>query len=97
MSSTSTSSSMHSKMKSVLVNHLERKVVFQIPQEKDISDVKFLIMKFQKKFNLKSNMQVIFQRFDAEWEQLVDLEEDDLIDDKDKLTAIITSFGKVSI
>lgn len=76
-------------VKSVLVSHLERKVIFKIPKEKCVSDVEFLILEFKKKFSHESNA-ITFQRFDADWDQIVDLEENEVLNDKDKLTAVIT-------
>lgn len=88
-----------SEVKSVLVTHLERKVVFRIPKKKLISDMTFLVKEFKKKFHCDATTEITFQRFDVEWDQLIDLEENDVIHDKDKLTVVISlmqHLGKVS-
>lgn len=80
-------------LKSVLVSHLERRVVFKVPSDqKDIHDVEFVAQEFRKKFSYGSNVHVsiTFQRFNSLWGEHIDLEEDDVINDKDKLTAVIT-------
>lgn len=94
----SDSSSFEPSRKSVLVSYSERRVVFKIPNEQIGGDVKFLVEEFRRKFNLLANVQVTFQRFDdVEWGELIDLEESDFLDDKDKLTAVIkkAEFGDV--
>ena len=70
-------------------NHLDRKVIFKIPKEKDVNDIEFLVLEFKKKFSIVRDT-ITFQRFDADWDQNVDLEEDEVLNDKDKLTAVIT-------
>ena len=75
--------------KSVLVSYLERKRVLKIPDEKTATDVEFLREKFRKEFNLESNVNIIFQRFDDEWSENIDLDDEAIINNKDKLTAMV--------
>ena len=75
----------HGSVKSILVNHLDRKVIFKIPKEKDVNDIEFLVLEFKKKFSIVRDT-ITFQRFDADWDQNVDLEKDEVLNDKDKLT-----------
>lgn len=73
--------------RSVLVNYMERRKVFKIPN--NANDVQYLTGEFKKEFSLELS-EVTFQRFDEEWGLPVDLEPDKSIDDKDKLTAVVT-------
>ena len=88
----------NSSQKAVLVCCGERKVL-NIAKKKSTTDLEFLKEKFYQEFGLKS-CHVSFQRFDEEWDEYVELGEDSIIHNKDKLTAIVeaaSSFeGKVS-
>lgn len=66
--------------------------MFKIPKEKGVSDVEFLVQEFKKKFSYDSNVQVTitFQRFEDEWGERVELEKDEVVNNKDKLTAVVT-------
>ena len=57
-----------------------------------MSDVSFLELEFRKKFAFEAhvNLVVTFQRFDPEWNETVDLDEAAVINNKDKLTALVT-------
>ena len=49
----------------------------------------FLSEKFRKEFGFDSNVNVVFQRFDEEWNENIDLDAKSMIKDKDKLNAVI--------
>ena len=56
-----------------------------------MSDVSFLTKEFRKEFSYDGNVNVVvtFQWYDHEWDEMVDLDPDSRINDKDKLTAVV--------
>ena len=80
------------KTKSVLVTYLERNKVLKIPYSNDSPDVKRLEKEFRKEFKFDSNVRLIitFQRFDRDWEEFVDLDDECTLLDKDKLKAVVS-------
>ena len=71
--------------------YLERKKKFSLPTVKDLSDVQYLKREFLTAFAFKQeravNLSVSFQSFDKEFDDFVEVEEDDDIPDKTKLKA----------
>ena len=57
-----------------------------------LSDVEILTKSFRTEFSFESNVNVVvtFQRHAPEWGELMDLESDSIINNKDKLTAVVT-------
>lgn len=80
------------KTKSVLVTYLERNKVLKIADSNDSSDVKRLEEEFRKEFKFDSNVRLIitFQRYDRDWEEFVDLDDECTLLNKDKLKAVVT-------
>jgi hypothetical protein len=80
------------KTKSVLVTYLERNKVLKIADSNDSSDVKRLEGEFRKEFKFDSNVRLIitFQRYDRDWEEFVDLDDECTLLNKDKLKAVVT-------
>jgi len=78
--------------KVVLVSHLERNKKISIPEPNSEGDIDYLRREFLKNFYFEKNvkLQITFQQFDPEWEEYVDLEEDAVVQHKDKLKAIVT-------
>jgi len=78
--------------KVVLVSHLERNKKISIPEPNSEGDINYLRREFLKNFYFEKNvkLQITFQQFDPEWEEYVDLEEDAVVQHKDKLKAIVT-------
>ena len=78
-------------VKVVLVSYLESSKTFKIPGDQDGSELEYLTEEFMKAFSFESNvnLKVSFQRFSPEWDQYVDLEEEDKLRNKDKLKAIV--------
>ena len=78
--------------KSVLVTYLERHKVLKVPNSTESSDMKFLQDEFKKEFKFDSNVRldITFQRFDSDWGEYVDLDEDSTLVHKDKLKAVVT-------
>lgn len=79
-------------MKSVLVSFLERNKVIKCPADSEEGDVSFLKREFRKQFSFEKHVaiDVTFQRFDSEWEEYVDLD-DETVSNKEKLKVVITS------
>ena len=77
----------------VPVSYLERKKKFSLPTVKDLSDVEYLKREFLTAFAFKQeravNLSVSFQSFDKEFNDFVEVEEDDDIPDKTKLKAVV--------
>lgn len=77
--------------KMVLVSYLDRNKVISIPADIEEGSVKYVIQELKKSFNLENsgNMVVVLQRYDPLWEMNIDLEEDDLLANKDKLKVVM--------
>lgn len=55
------------------------------------TDIQSLVVEFLKSFQLNGDsVSVTFQRFDEEWDEDVEIDEGDVINDKDELTAIVS-------
>ena len=63
----------------------------KIPEEKMESDLMFLDKSFRRLFSYSNNVSisVSFQRFDDDWDEYIELCEEDVIQHKDKLKAIV--------
>ena len=61
----------------VLLSYLDRNKPVIVPQDTE-SDISFLRKQFLRSFNYSKNVRLVvtFQRFDNEWNEYVDLEED---------------------
>ena len=53
----------------------------------------FLKREFRKQFSFEKHVaiDVTFQRFDSEWEEYVDLDDDETVSNKEKLKVVVTS------
>lgn len=80
------------KTKSVLVTYLERNKILKIPVSSKTGELKFLEKEFRNEFKFESNVNLLitFQRFDGEWDEYVDLDEDCALAHKDKLKAVVS-------
>ena len=76
--------------KSVLVSYLDR--------PSGLDDLQFLESEFKTSFSFQKNVRlcVTFQRYDKDWEEYVDLEPTDIIENKDKLRAGMGSITYVN-
>ena len=65
--------------------------MIRIPHGKPsgLDDLQFLESEFKTSFSFQKNVRlcVTFQRYDKDWEEYVDLEPTDIIENKDKLRA----------
>ena len=64
----------------------------KISPNSGLSDVEVLTKSFRTEFKFEANVNVVitFQRFDPDWDETVDLESESVINDKDKLIAVVT-------
>ena len=84
-------------MRSVLisycpVSHLERNKIIHIPDDCDESDLDYLKKQCRSLFSFGKNisLQIVFQRYDLDWESYIDLDEDSIIEHKEKFRLIVT-------
>ena len=79
--------------KVVLLGYLERKKRIAIAEKRTENELEYLKEEFLKSFNLQSTVkphQITFQRFDPEWDEYVDVEEGDVLVNKDKLKVVVS-------
>ena len=79
--------------KLVLVPYLERKKKIIIPKKSTKEEHDYLTKQFLHTFDLELNVkpqQVTFQRFDPEWDEYIDLEADEDLQNRDKLKVVVT-------
>jgi hypothetical protein len=78
--------------KSVLVNYLERNKIFTIPALTNLSDIAFLETQFRKEFMFQRNVNIgiTFQRYDSDWGEYIDAEQDCQLNHKEKLKVVVT-------
>ena len=79
------------KAKTVLVSYLDRNKLMEIPEHKVETDLMFLDDSFRHLFSYCDNVSITvsFQRFDSEWDEYIELSEGDMIQDRDKLKAVV--------
>lgn len=63
-----------------------------IPAEKKTSDLSFLELSFRQVFNFEKqvNLAISFQRYDRDFDELVDLEDSDEVTHLEKLNVVVT-------
>ena len=79
--------------KLVLVAYLERKKKITIPKKSTKEEHDYLTQQFLHIFDLELSVkpqQVTFQRFDPEWDEYIDLEADEGLQNRDKLKVVVT-------
>ena len=81
---------MEALCKAVLVSYMDRNKVLKIPlNDSTKPDVRYLEEEFRREFQMRSNMCITFQKYDLEWEEYVDIEEFDVVQNKEKLKAVV--------
>ena len=75
--------------KSVLISYLDSKKAIKLPEKEGLEFLKEAVM---KSFSFERKARIEFQRFNAEWDEYVDLDELDDINHKDKLKVVVTCF-----
>ena len=68
-------------IKSVLISYLDSSKPVKIPAVYDGTELDYLTRIFMKAFSFESNvnLKITFQRFSTDWEQYVDLDENDIV------------------
>ena len=79
------------KMKVVLLSYLDRNKLVKVPEDKSESDVEYLKIEFRKEFACENHVSIfiVLQRFDQEWGEYIDLDKDDIVENKMKLKVVI--------
>lgn len=79
--------------KTVLLTYQESKKKVVIPHDKPGSDLDYLEITFRNLFHFEKQVRLFisFQRFDQDFGELVDLEQSDEINHKDKLNVVVSS------
>jgi hypothetical protein len=82
---------MTEKQVHVLVSYLERKKVFTLSTSVP-NQLELLKDRFRKEFKFEHNvnLDISFQRYDPEWDDHVDLDKDSVLQEKEKLKAVVT-------
>ena len=75
----------------VLVSYLGRRQAFSLRENDTIGKMIDLKQQVSLYFEIPSGTKVIFQRFDKEWDTCLDLDEADVIQDRDKLEVMVIS------
>ena len=77
--------------KSVLVSYQQRNKILQIPESKEETDIEFLTGEFKRAFELGETFDIIvFQVFDKEWNEYIDLDGNSSLCNKDKIRVVLT-------
>lgn len=76
--------------KLILVTYLENSKILRIPTDA-VDELNSLEQQFVKKFKVASGIKFSFQRYDLEWGEYVDLDEESTLNQKEKIKAIINS------
>ena len=79
------------QVKVVLLSYLDRNKLVKVPEDKSESDVEYLKREFRKEFACENQVSifVVLQRFDQEWGEYIDLDKDDIVENKMKLKVVI--------
>ena len=82
---------MSSATKCVLISYLERNKVIRVPIVKEDTDLEFIRKEFIKLFSFEGNVRLClsFQRFDEDWQDYVEIDEGDDIENKEKIKVIV--------
>ena len=77
--------------KVVLISYNDFNKIVSIPQKQNQPDLEYLTQQCKKlfKFGVNVNLDIVFQKFDPEWNTLVDLTEDYILSNKDKLNMVV--------
>ena len=78
--------------KTVLLSHSERNKIVKIPLDKEVSDIEYLEKEFRKFFSYEGNVSIAvsFHKFSLEWEDYIELDRDESVNDKEKLKVVVT-------
>ena len=78
--------------KSVLVSYLERNKVISLEETPPDGDIPSLKKEFIRQFKFEPNarLDITFHRFNPDWNEFVELDEDARVENKERLKAIVT-------
>jgi hypothetical protein len=64
----------------------------KLPQNIQSSEIQYLEKEFRKQFHFGSNVHVtvVFQRYDSDWNEYIDLDEEAVLNEKDKLKVVVS-------
>ena len=81
----------------VLVSYLGRNQVFSLQDNDKAGQMRDLKQKVSSYFGISSGTKIILQRYDKEWDTYLDLDEEDIFHDRDRLqvTTIMESKEKL--
>ena len=79
-------------MKTVMLSYLERNKIVKVPETCEGNELEYLEEKFRNIFSYQGNVSICvsFHKFDADWDDYVEVEKGTTIEDKDKLKVIVT-------
>uniref|UniRef100_A0A1X7T5M6 PB1 domain-containing protein n=1 Tax=Amphimedon queenslandica TaxID=400682 RepID=A0A1X7T5M6_AMPQE len=82
--------------KVVLLSYMDRNRLVKIPEEKEGSDLSFLEKDFRKEFSYQGNIhiKITFQRFNEDWKEYIDLDNDEHVFSMEKLKVIVSPILK---
>ena len=75
----------------VLVTYLERNQVFRLSEKSTKGYLQDLKTQVSSYFKIADDRIIIIQRFDNEWDSFVDLDDDNDLDDHDKLKVVLAT------
>ena len=80
-------------MRAILLLYCDRSKIIKIPDYNPENHLTYLEREFRKLFLFEGNVaiHVSFQKFCPKWEEYVELDEDEVLDPKDKLKVVVTS------
>ena len=78
----------------MLVSYNELNKVVRIPLQSGERDLEYLRRECRKLFKFGTNISLdfVFQKFDPEWGELIDLSEDSVLKEKDKLKMMFSQY-----
>lgn len=79
-------------MKTVMLSYVERNKVVKIPDSCDGKELEYLEEQFRKLFSYEGNISIniSFHQYNSDWNEFMELDYTEKIDDKDKLKVIVT-------
>ena len=73
----------------VLASYLGRNQIFNVTEDDKKSQMRDLMQHISSYFEISSTTKFILQRYDKEWDTYIDLDENDVLEDRDKLKVMV--------
>lgn len=80
----------------VLVSYKERNQVFTLEGNDEVNRLEELKRKTSEKFHISNDQEIQVQKYDAEWDSFIDIENDDAISDRDRLKLVTLPGGSLT-